>query len=107
VFLAADTGLRLGWTVIDPGPRPRARALAEEGRAAITIALGLIVVLGVSGAVEAFVTPSHLPTWARILIGAIAETVFLGYVIVAGRRAVRAGLSSDIEEAPDTLPVAG
>src|SRR6266567_2007949 len=33
VFLAAATGLRLGWTVIDPGPRPRARALAEEGRA--------------------------------------------------------------------------
>ena len=32
VFLAAAAGLRLGWTVIDPGPRPRSRALAEEGR---------------------------------------------------------------------------
>jgi uncharacterized membrane protein SpoIIM required for sporulation len=107
VFLAAATGLRLGWTIIDPGPRTRVRALAEEGRAAITIALGLIVVLGVSGAIEAFVTPSHMPTWARILIGAVAEAVFLGYVIVAGRGALRAGLSPDIEEAPDTQPVAG
>jgi uncharacterized membrane protein SpoIIM required for sporulation len=107
VFLAAAAGLRLGWTIIDPGPRPRARALAEEGRATITIALGLIVVLGVSGVIEAFVTPSPLPTWARILIGAGAEAAFLGYVLVLGRRAVRAGRSADMAEAPDYVPVAG
>lgn len=107
VFLAAATGLRLGWTVIDPGPRPRSRALAEEGRASLTIALGLIVVLLCSGVIEAFVTPSPLPTWARILVGAAAEAAFLGYVIVAGRRATAAGLTPDMEEAPDVLPVAG
>jgi uncharacterized membrane protein SpoIIM required for sporulation len=107
VFLAAGAGLRLGWCIIDPGPRPRSRALAEEGRASITIALGLIVVLLVSGVIEAFVTPSPLPAWARILIGGVAEAVFLGYVAVLGRRAVRAGLSSDMEEAPDVVPVAG
>jgi uncharacterized membrane protein SpoIIM required for sporulation len=107
VFLAAATGLRLGWTVIDPGPRPRGRALAEEGRASVTIALGLIVVLLVSGLIEAFVTPSPLPTWARILIGLTAEAAFLTYVIVAGRRAAAAGLTADIGEAPDVVPVAG
>jgi uncharacterized membrane protein SpoIIM required for sporulation len=107
VFLAAATGLRLGWTVIDPGPRPRGRALAEEGRASVTIALGLIVVLLVSGVIEAFVTPSPLPTWARILIGVAAEAAFLTYVIVAGRRAVGAGLTADMTEAPDVVPVAG
>ena len=107
VFLAAATGLRLGWAVIDPGPRPRSQALAEEGRASVTIALGLIVVLLVSGVVEAFVTPSPLPTWARIMIGIIAEGVFLSYVIVAGRRAVAAGLTADIAEAPDVVPVTG
>jgi uncharacterized membrane protein SpoIIM required for sporulation len=107
VFLAAAAGLRLGWTIIDPGPRPRAQALAEEGRATVTIALGLVLVLLVSGSIEAFVTPSPLPTWARILIGACVEAAFLGYVIAAGRRATAAGLSLDIAEAPDALPVAG
>lgn len=107
VFLAAATGLRLGWTIIDPGPRPRSRALAEEGRASVTIALGLIVVLLVSGLIEAGVTPSPLPTWARILIGAIAEAAFLGYVIVFGRRAAAAGLTGDVAEAPDVVPVSG
>jgi uncharacterized membrane protein SpoIIM required for sporulation len=107
VFLAAATGLRLGWTIIDPGPRPRGQALAEEGRAAITIALGMIVTLLVSGSIESFVTPSPLPAWARILIGACVEVAFLAYVIGLGGRAVRAGLSADIAEAPDAVPVAG
>ncbi len=106
VFLAAAAGLRLGWCIVDPGARTRATALAEEGRAAMTIALGLIAVLLVSGAIEAFVTPSPLPTWARILIGAAAEATFLGYVLVLGRRAVLAGQTADIESPPDTLPVA-
>ncbi|MGH3275570.1 MAG: stage II sporulation protein M, partial [Streptosporangiaceae bacterium] len=107
VFLAAAAGLRLGWAIVDPGPRPRARALAEEGRASVTIALGMIVVLLISGVIEAFVTPSGLPTWARILIGVVAEVAFLTYVLVLGRRAVAAGLSSDIREAPDFVPVSG
>jgi uncharacterized membrane protein SpoIIM required for sporulation len=85
VFLAAATGLRLGWS---------------------TIAVGVVATLLVSGSVEAFVTPSSLPAWARILIGAGVEAAFLGYVIGAGRRAARAGLSADIAEAADVVPVA-
>ena len=107
VFLAAATGLRLGWCVIDPGPRSRTRALAEEGRASITVALGIVVLLLVSGVIEAFVTPSPLPAWARITIGALAEAALLTYVLVFGRRAARAGLSADMAEAPETAPVAG
>jgi hypothetical protein len=57
--------------------------------------------------IEAFVTPSPLPTWARILIGVCAEALFLGYVIILGRRAEAARLSPDMLEAPDVVPVAG
>jgi uncharacterized membrane protein SpoIIM required for sporulation len=107
VFLAAAAGLRLGWTIIDPGPRPRVRALAEEGRALVTIAIGLVFVLFVSGAIEAFVTPSPLPTWARIGIGVIAEMAFLGYVGFYGRRAAAAGEAGEPADVPDQLPVVG
>ncbi|MFE1948831.1 MULTISPECIES: stage II sporulation protein M [Streptomyces] len=99
VFVAAGTGLRLGWTVIDPGPRTRRTALAEEGRAALGMAIGLALVLFVSGAIEGFVTPSGLPTWARIGIGIAAELAFLLYVYVLGGRAVREGESGDLDEA--------
>ncbi|MER5935191.1 stage II sporulation protein M [Streptomyces sp. NPDC002054] len=99
VFVAAGTGLRLGWTVIDPGPRSRREALAEQGRAALGMAIGLALVLFVSGLIEGFVTPSGLPTWARITIGVVAEAAFLLYVYVLGGRAARAGETGDVEAA--------
>ncbi|MEU0084920.1 stage II sporulation protein M [Streptomyces sp. NPDC006274] len=100
VFVAAGTGLRLGWTVIDPGPLSRRTALAQQGRAALGMAIGLALVLFVSGVIEGFVTPSGLPTWARITIGIVAELAFLAYVYILGGRAARAGDSGDVEE-PD------
>jgi uncharacterized membrane protein SpoIIM required for sporulation len=109
VFVAGGTGLRLFWTWIDPGPRTRSRALAEEGRSAMAVALGLVVVLAVSGVVEAFVTPSPLPTWARIGIGVLVEAAFLGYVFTLGRRAFQRGVTGDVaaRDAGDTAPVVG
>ncbi|CDO28925.1 stage II sporulation protein M [Mycolicibacterium porcinum] len=104
VFLAAAVGMRLGWTVIAPGDRPRGQVLAEQGRAVVAAAIGLAVVLLVSGLIEALVTPSSLPTWARIGIGVLAELAFLGYVFHFGRKAVRAGETGDLEDAPDVVP---
>jgi uncharacterized membrane protein SpoIIM required for sporulation len=109
VFVAAGTGLRLFWAWVDPGPRTRTRALAEEGRAAVGIAMGLVAVLAVSGVIEAFVTPSGLPTWARIAIGAVAELAFLTYVLTLGRWAVQRGDIGDLDarDVGDVLPTAG
>ncbi|MEU3566721.1 stage II sporulation protein M [Kitasatospora sp. NPDC006786] len=108
VFVAGGLGLRLGWTVIDPGPRTRSVALAEQGRAIIGMSIGLATVLAVSGVLEAFVTPSGLPTWARISIGVLAEAAFLLYALVLGRRAAEGGEFGDLEAADraDLQPVA-
>ncbi|MFD5398423.1 stage II sporulation protein M [Streptomyces sp. NPDC127097] len=105
VFVAAGIGLRLGWTLIDPGPRTRRTALAEEGRSALGVAVGLAAVLFISGALEGFVTPSGLPTWARIGIGIAAELAFLLYVYVLGGRAVRAGATGDVDLADREAPL--
>jgi uncharacterized membrane protein SpoIIM required for sporulation len=105
VFVAAGTGLRLGWTVIDPGPRSRRTALAEEGRSALGMAIGLALVLFVSGAIEGFVTPSGLPTWTRITIGLTAEAAFLAYVYVLGGRAARTGDTGDVAAAERSASV--
>jgi len=106
VFVAAGVGLRLGWTIVAPGDRPRSQAVAQEGRAAIGVAVGLVGVLLVSGVVEAFVTPSRLPTWGRIGIGLLVWSAFIAYVFVLGGRAARAGETGDVasDDAGDALP---
>ncbi|CAM4115392.1 hypothetical protein MB901379_04614 [Mycobacterium basiliense] len=104
VFLAAATGMRLGWSVISPGDRPRGQVLAEQGRGVVSVAVGLVGVLLVSGLIEALVTPSPVPTFVRIAIGASAEAAFLFYIVYFGRRAAQAGETGDIEDAPDVVP---
>ena len=98
VFVAAAAGLRIFWSWIAPGARTRAQALAEDGRALFTVAIGCAISLFVSGLIEGFVTPSALPVWAKITIGALALGAFLAYMLVVGRRAVRAGQTGDLDE---------
>lgn len=104
VFVAAGVGMRLGWSVISPGDRPRGQVLAEQGRAVVAVAIGLAVVLMVAGAIEGFVTPSSLPTFVRVAIGVAAVVGFFGYVFHFGRKAVSAGETGDLEDAPDVVP---
>jgi uncharacterized membrane protein SpoIIM required for sporulation len=99
VFVAGGVGLKLFWSWVEPGDLTRSQSFAREGRTAGTVALGLVGVLAVSGCLEAFVTPSPLPTWARIAIGLLAEATFLAYVFVLGRRAVLRGETGDLDEA--------
>ncbi|MEE2570888.1 stage II sporulation protein M [Pseudarthrobacter sp. J64] len=99
VFVACAAGLRIFWAWISPGPRTRGQAVAEESRALITVALGLVLVLLVSGLVEGFVTPSQLPVWAKISIGAVVLAAFWLYVLVPGRSAHLAGATGEMADA--------
>lgn len=83
--------MRLGWSVISAGNRPRGQVLAEQGRGVVSVAVGLVGVFLVAGLIEAVVTPSPLPTFVRIAVGIIAEAVFLSYIGYFGRRAAQAG----------------
>ncbi|WP_062302768.1 stage II sporulation protein M [Demequina subtropica] len=109
VFVAAGTGLRLCWTMLVPGPRPRVRALAEEGRAAIAVTLGLVIALFASGLIEGYVTGSAMPWWLKVTIGVIAFVAFWLYIFVAGRAATLAGSRGDSEGdfATDQVALAG
>jgi uncharacterized membrane protein SpoIIM required for sporulation len=98
VFIGAGAGLRIGWAWIAPGPhRTRGQALASRARSGMVVALGLAVALGVSGLLEAYVTPSALPAAIRIAIGAVVWLAFLAYALVLGRIADQHGDTADLE----------
>lgn len=97
VFIACAAGLKIFWAMVRPGPRTRLQAVADEGRSLITIAMGLVLVLLVSGIVEGFVTPSPLPVWVKITIGALVLASYWVYTLVLGGKAVREGVTGDLD----------
>ncbi len=98
IFVAGAAGLKLFWTMLVPGPRSRFAALATEGRALITVAVGLTGALAVAGLIEAFVTPAPIPWAVKIIIGAGALALLWAYTLILGRSAVAAGATGDLEE---------
>lgn len=93
IFVAGGAGLKLWWAWVAPGRRTRVTALREEGLASVVVALGLVFVLGLSGVIEGFVTPSGLPEWVKIGIGASALGAYWAYTAILGGRAAREGAS--------------
>jgi uncharacterized membrane protein SpoIIM required for sporulation len=86
VIVAGAAGLRIGWTVIDPGDRPRISALTAEARRAGNVLIGLVVAFLLAALVEGFVTGRPWPTWLRVGIGVVVFAVFWGWTIVFARR---------------------
>jgi uncharacterized membrane protein SpoIIM required for sporulation len=98
VFVGAGVGLRIAWGWIAPGPhRTRGQALAGRARSGMLVALGLAVTLGVAGLLEAYLTPSPLPSFVRVGIGAVVWLAFLAYAWVVGRAAHLRGESADLD----------
>ena len=86
IFVGGGVGLRIGWSWIAPGPLMTRRAsLVHWAGEGMTVAVGLVFVLLVSGILEAWVTPSALPAPVRVGVGAGLWVLFLGYALVWGR----------------------
>jgi uncharacterized membrane protein SpoIIM required for sporulation len=98
VVIAGAAGMALGWALVVPGDRTRAAAFTQEARRSVVVILGLVLAFITAGIIEGFVTPSPLPTPARIGIGIAVELAFVTYIVSFGRRAAMQGLTGLAEE---------
>ena len=78
ICIAAGAGLRMGWSLIDPGDRPRGRALAEESRDAVLVVVGVVPAFAVAAFIEGFIT-GRVPAGVSICIGV---AVWVGYLLL-------------------------
>ena len=87
IVVAAAAGLRLGWTIVAPGPRTRAAALGAMARPTVAVVLGTAPFLVVAGIAEGFVSPagSGWPTVLAVGFG-LGGAYWLG-VALLGRGA--------------------
>jgi uncharacterized membrane protein SpoIIM required for sporulation len=87
IAVAAAAGFRVGWAVIDPGPRARVAALVEEARTGVEVVLGTMPWLVLAGLVEGFVTPRRIGVPAALAVGIPLAAVYWGLVLWRGRAA--------------------
>ncbi len=85
VCISAGAGLRVGWSLVDPGDRPRGRALAEEARDAAMVVLGVIPAFVLAALIEGFLT-GNVPGPAGLATGAAVEAAYLGFLVWPVRR---------------------
>jgi uncharacterized membrane protein SpoIIM required for sporulation len=93
ICIAAGAGLRLGWSVIDPGDRPRGVALAEEARDAVLVVVGVIPAFVVAAIIEGFITGTTGLPWFEIGLGAFASVAYVAFLF--GRPRGRLELATD------------
>jgi uncharacterized membrane protein SpoIIM required for sporulation len=87
IFISGGAGLLLGRGLLFPGLLPRRESLAEAGRQAVQLVLGIIPILIVAGTIEGFISPSPYPAGLKIVLGATAGSAMAVYLILAGRGA--------------------
>jgi uncharacterized membrane protein SpoIIM required for sporulation len=85
IVVTAAAGIRLGWSLVEPGDAARSAAFAAEGRRSIGIVLGTMPWLVLAGLLEAFVRSQGLPGAVPVAVGIAAFAIFWGLVIVRGR----------------------
>jgi uncharacterized membrane protein SpoIIM required for sporulation len=71
IVVAGAAGLRLGWSIVEPGKQTRRESLVAEARRSIGLVLGTVPWLVVAGIVEGF-----RATWSDLGLGAVLGVGF-------------------------------
>ena len=85
IVVGGVAGLRLGLSLIRPGPRTRLRSLQREARRAVELAVGTAPWLVLCGFLEGLATGPELPVALQAGIGIGLAALFWGLVAGVGR----------------------
>ena len=81
ICIAAGAGLRMGWSIIDPGDLRRGAALAAAARGAVIVVVGVIPAFVIAACIEGFITGTSLPDPLEIGIGVVATVAYVAFLI--------------------------
>jgi uncharacterized membrane protein SpoIIM required for sporulation len=85
ICIAAGAGLRMGWSLIDPGDLRRGAALAEAARGAVIVVIGVIPAFVIAACIEGFLTGTAVPDLLEVAIGVVVTAAYVAFLV--GRRA--------------------
>lgn len=84
ICIAAGAGLRIGWSLIDPGDAPRGRALADAARDSVLVLVGVIPAFIVAALIEGFLTGHTGVPALEVAVGVIVAVAYV--LLVFGRQ---------------------
>jgi uncharacterized membrane protein SpoIIM required for sporulation len=85
IVVAGAAGLRLGWSLVEPGLLRRVDALVAEGRRSVEIVLGTAPWLVLAGLIEGFVSRQGRAAGPVTVIGLLVGALYWGLVGWRGR----------------------
>ena len=88
IAVTAAAGLRVGWSLVEPGAGTRAAALRAEAGRSVGIVLGTMPWLVLAGLVEGFVTGTY-PLAVVLPLGLALGALYWGLVLTLGRDPAR------------------
>lgn len=87
IVLSGAAGLKIGMSLIDPGPLKRSIALRKASREAVQIVLGAAAMLLIAAFIEAFwSSKASLPIEVKVGVGLWLWVLVLAYLGFAGRQ---------------------
>jgi uncharacterized membrane protein SpoIIM required for sporulation len=98
ITVAGAAGLRLGWSIVDPGLRTRLESVALEARRSVAIILGTMAWLVVAGLTEAFVTGTGGSLALVLAVGTALGVVY--WTLVLWRGVLRAAPVTSLVDTP-------
>jgi len=75
IIIAGAAGLRIGHSMLFPGPLRWKESIARGGVEATQLVSGIIPMLVVAGTLEGFFSPSHAPIWLKFTVGGLLFTL--------------------------------
>ena len=85
IIVAGGAGFVLANALLHPGPHRRRDALAREGRSAVRMVMACLPALLIAGGIEAFISPSSIPTGAKAALGLTLGMAFWLYLLLTGK----------------------
>jgi uncharacterized membrane protein SpoIIM required for sporulation len=86
VVISGMAGMRLGLSLIRPGPYDRRTALVLGGRRSLLLLLGACLLTAFAAVIEGFWSANPMPVWIKCAFGLTLWTLTLAYLGFCGRR---------------------
>jgi uncharacterized membrane protein SpoIIM required for sporulation len=81
IWISGGAGLMMAQAMVFPGRYSRRVELGFQGRKSVQIMVGIVPLLLIAGAIEAFISPSNLSGIAKASLGLSLALALLGYLI--------------------------